>query len=321
MTIGITVEGANILTRSMIIFGQGAIRCHPYILAEITAVANADKKAGLEQFSTAVFSHLAYLLSNKSRTFVLGLTNGRFSAAPESSAKRYYQQLNRMSAAFALVSDACMLYLGGVMKRKEKLSGRLGDVLSMCYMTSAVLKQFHEHNEPEDELPLLDWTCRYLLHQAEQQLDGVIRNFPNRIIRGMLRAVVFPLGRWQHAPDDRLVGQLARIMITPSRLRSHLIQNTYLPEDGRHIPGMLETALKQVSKHQKTISKLNKAVKSGQVHGLTFAERIDHAEELKVLSKAQANTLREYNVMRETIISVDDFSDAELHAKKGVKES
>jgi acyl-CoA dehydrogenase len=314
--IGITVEGANILTRSMIIFGQGAIRCHPYILSEISAVGNEDKKAGLEEFSTAVFAHSGYLLSNLARAFCFGITNGYGSGAPTSSVKHYYQKLNRMSAAFALVSDACMLYLGGVMKRKEKLSGRLGDVLSMCYMASAVLKQFHERKEPEAELPLVEWTCQYLLHQAELQLDGVVRNFPNATIRAILRGVLFPLGRWNKAPDDRLVGQLARIMITPSRLRSHLIQDVYLPEDGLYVPGMLETALKLVTKYQKIIATLNKAVKSGEVKGLTFAERIDHAEVQKVLSSVQAEHLREYNTLRETIISVDDFSDAELRGAK-----
>lgn len=314
--IGITVEGANILTRSMIIFGQGAIRCHPYILPEINALANEDKKAGLEQFSTAVFAHTGYLLSNVVRSFWLGLTNGGLSDAPASSAKRYYQRLNRMSAAFALVSDACMLYLGGVMKRKEKLSGRLADVLSMCYMASAVLKQFHEHKEPEDEKPMVDWACQYLLHQAEQQLEGVMQNFPNRIVRGILRVILFPVGRWNPAPNDRLVGQLGKIMMTPSRLRSHMIQGAYLVEDGKQLPGLLETALKQVTKHQKVITKLNKAVKAGEVRGLTFADRIDHAEKLKILSKSQAENLREYNKLRETIISVDDFSDAELKGEK-----
>jgi acyl-CoA dehydrogenase len=324
LPIGITVEGANILTRSMIIFGQGAIRCHPYILSEINAVQNPDKVAGLEQFSSAVLSHLGYFLSNKARTFVFGLTNGRFSSAPESSAKRYYQQLNRMTAAFALVADACMMYMGGAMKRKEKISGRLGDVLSMCYMASTVLKQFHEHKEPEEELPILEWSCRYLMVQAEEQLSEIIRNFPNRIIRGMLRIVVFPLGRWNRLAGDRLVGQLARIMISPSRLRSHLIQNTYLPEeDLSNIPGVLEKALKQVNKLQNIITKLNKAVKAGQVVGLTFAERIDSAEKQHVLTKIQAEALREYNHLRELIISVDDFSDEELRAPgaPGVRES
>ncbi len=315
LPIGITVEGANILTRSMIIFGQGAIRCHPFILSEISAVANPDKKAGLEQFTTAALAHISYLISNKARTFAFGLTNGRFSAAPQSSVKNYYQQLNRMTAAFALVSDACMMYFGGVMKRKEKLSGRLGDVLSMTYMASAVLKQFHDHKEPEDELPLVKWCCGYLMFQAEQQLDEIIRNFPQPIIRGILRATVFPLGRWNHPPGDRLVGQLARLMITPSRLRTQLLQNTYLPDDESNLPGILQIALKQVNKHQKIISKLNKAVKAGQVLGLSFAERIDQAEEQQILTKAQAETLREYNRLREMIIAVDDFSDEELRSR------
>lgn len=312
--IGITVEGANILTRSMIIFGQGAIRCHPYILKEINATANTDKRAGLDDFSAAVFAHIGYLISNFVRSFWFGLTNGLLSTAPESSVRRYYQRLNRITAAFAFISDACMLYLGGVMKRKEKLSGRLGDVLSMCYMASAVLKQFHEHKEPEDEKPLVEWACQYLLHQAEQQLHGLVHNFPSFIIRGLLKIVIFPIGRWNRVPNDRLGSKLGKIMLTPSKLRSRLIDGAYLPEDGKHIPGMLETALKLVTKYQKIISKLNKAVKTGDVKGVTYAERIDHAEQLKIITKVQAEHLREYNLLRETIISVDDFSDKELTA-------
>ncbi len=314
--IGITVEGANILTRSMIIFGQGAVRCHPHILNEINAVAQEDKKIGLEQFTAAVFAHMGYLLSNMVRSFWGGLFNGKFTGAPKSKVNIYYGQLNRISASFALISDACMIYYGGVMKRKEKLSGRLADILSMTYMASAVLKQFHDRKEPEDEFPLIQWSCQYLMTQAEQQLDGVISNFPSRIIRGILRCAIFPLGRWNKLPSDRLVSQLGKIMMNPNRLRSQLIQDVYLPEDGKHIPGMLETALKLVTKHQQTFTKFNKAIKSGEVSGLTFADRIDRAEELKILTKTQADHLRQYNVLRETIVSVDDFSDAEL---RGVK--
>lgn len=313
--IGITVEGANILTRSMIIFGQGAIRCHPFILKEVNAVANENKKEGLEQFTAAVFSHAGYFFSNFVRSFWGGLFNGKWTGAPDSTVKEYYRQLNRMSAAFALISDACMIYLGGVMKRKEKLSGRLGDVLSMCYMASAVLKQYHERKEPADELPLIQWSCQYLMEQAERQLDGVIRNFPNKIVRGILRMAIFPVGHWNKLPSDRLVSQLGKLMLNPNRARSELIQDVYLPEDGKHVPGMLETALKMLTKHQKTFTKLNKAIKSGDISGLTFAERVDQAEELKILTKSQADHLREYNALREIIVSVDDFSDDELMSR------
>lgn len=310
--ISITVEGANILTRSMIVFGQGAVRCHPYALAEMTALMNPDEKAGHKAFDKLMFAHLHYLMTNLARSFWYGLTSSRVVKVPKSTVSGYYRSLERLSTNFALVSDTCMLVLGGLMKRKEKLSGRLSDVLSMMYMVSAVLKHFHDNQEPDEELPFVHWSCQHLMYIAQQQLDAILRNFPNRVIAGILRIALFPLGRRFVKPGDRLVGEVSNLLIAPSELRTRLLSDAYLVDDGKHIVGKLETALQQAQDLQNVIAKFNKAIKSGKVTGMSYNERIDSAENQKVLTHKQAEALRAYNALREEIIAVDDFSDEEL---------
>ena len=199
--IGITVEGANILTRSMIIFGQGAIRCHPFVLDEMAAAQSNDVAA----FDKALFGHLGHVGSNKVRSFWLGLTNGRTSATPtKDSTRRYYQHLNRLSANPALLSDVSMGVLGGSLKRRERISARLGDILSQMYLASATLKRFEDEGRQKEDLPLVHWGVQDALNQAEQALDDLLRNFPNGFIAGLMRFVVFPFGRAHQAPSDRL---------------------------------------------------------------------------------------------------------------------
>ncbi len=195
--IGITVEGANILTRSMIIFGQGAIRCHPFVLDEMAAAQSNDVAA----FDKALFGHLGHVGSNKVRSFWLGLTNGRTSATPtKDSTRRYYQHLNRLSANLALLSDVSMGVLGGSLKRRERISARLGDILSQMYLASATLKRFEDEGRQKEDLPLVHWGVQDALNQAEQALDDLLRNFPNGFIAGLMRFVVFPFGRAHQAP-------------------------------------------------------------------------------------------------------------------------
>ncbi|NAS62391.1 acyl-CoA dehydrogenase, partial [Pseudomonas syringae pv. actinidiae] len=185
------VEGANILTRSMIIFGQGAIRCHPYVLNEMGAAQDNDLKA----FDRALFGHLGHIGGNAMRSLWLGLTNGRTSRAPVSDAtRRYYQRLNRLSANLALLADVSMGVLGGSLKRRERLSARLGDVLSQLYLASATLKRYDEEGRQQADLPLVHWGVQDCLHQAEQAMTELLRNFPNRLVARLLRAVIFPLG-------------------------------------------------------------------------------------------------------------------------------
>ncbi len=185
--IAITVEGANILTRNLIIFGQGAIRCHPFVRAEMDAAKDPDREQGLVAFDRLLFKHVGYALSNAARSFVQALTLARFTDVPvDGATRRYYQHINRYSASFALITDAAMLTLGGALKRRELISARLGDVLSYLYLASMVLKHYQDQGSPAEDLPLVEWACRNLLYKTQEQLHGLMRNFPNRWVAALL---------------------------------------------------------------------------------------------------------------------------------------
>lgn len=197
LPVGITVEGANILTRSLIIFGQGAIRCHPYILNEMNAALNPDRRQGLHQFDQALYKHIAYSTRNLCRAFWLGLTGARFmdtGVNVDPDMQTYYRQLSRYSAAFAVLADISMLVLGGSLKMRERLSARLGDVLSQMYLISAVLKRFEDQGRQADDAPFAHWAIQDCMARLQHALDGVLRNFPNRFLAVALRALILPRG-------------------------------------------------------------------------------------------------------------------------------
>jgi acyl-CoA dehydrogenase len=223
--IGITVEGANILTRSMIIFGQGAIRCHRYIFEEMTAMQKND----LKLFDKALFNHIGLYLSNLGRAFIFGLTSGRFSNTPavSPSTKKYYQYINRFSAAFALVSDTCLITLGAKLKRKENLSARLGDILSYLYMISATLKRFEDDARQLADFPLVQWVCETYFYKIQSCLDEILQNLPNRLIAFKLRVLIFPLGRHFKKPDDALSQVLSDVLLSSSPTRDRLTHGMY----------------------------------------------------------------------------------------------
>ncbi|MCE0825288.1 acyl-CoA dehydrogenase FadE [Buttiauxella ferragutiae] len=306
--IAITVEGANILTRSMIIFGQGAIRCHPYVLDEMTAAQNNDVNA----FDKLLFKHIGHVGSNKMRSLWLGLTNGLTSATPTNdSTKRYYQYMNRLSANLALLSDVSMAVLGGSLKRRERISARLGDILSQLYLASSVLKRYDDEGRNEADLPLVHWGVQDALYQAEQAIDDLLRNFPNAFVAGMLRVVIFPLGRRYDAPSDKLDHKLAKIMQIPSATRSRIGRGQYLTPSEFNPAGLLEEALMDVMAAEPIHLRICK--EAG--HNLPFtrldeqakqwlAEGKINADEAAILTKAEASRLRSINV--------DEFEPEEL---------
>lgn len=306
--IAITVEGANILTRSMIIFGQGAIRCHPYVLDEMTAAQNNDVNA----FDKLLFKHIGHVGSNKMRSLWLGLTNGLTSPTPTNdSTKRYYQYMNRLSANLALLSDVSMAVLGGSLKRRERISARLGDILSQLYLASSVLKRYDDEGRNEADLPLVHWGVQDALYQAEQAIDDLLRNFPNAFVAGMLRVVIFPLGRRYDAPSDKLDHKLAKIMQIPSATRSRIGRGQYLTPSEFNPAGLLEEALMDVMAAEPIHLRICK--ETG--HNLPFtrldeqakqwlAEGKINADEAAILTKAEASRLRSINV--------DEFEPEEL---------
>lgn len=298
--IGITVEGANILTRSMIIFGQGAIRCHPFVLDEMAAAQSNDVAA----FDKALFGHLGHVGSNKVRSFWLGLTNGRTSATPtKDSTRRYYQHLNRLSANLALLSDVSMGVLGGSLKRRERISARLGDILSQMYLASATLKRFEDEGRQKEDLPLVHWGVQDALNQAEQALDDLLRNFPNGFIAGLMRFVVFPFGRAHQAPSDRLDHQLAQLLQIPSATRSRIGRGQYLTPSEFNPVGLLEAALQDVIAaepiHKRLSKEAGKSLPFTRLDKLAkhaLAEGKINAEEAAILTQAEHSRLRSINV-------------------------
>ena len=313
--IGITVEGANILTRSMIIFGQGAIRSHPYVLKEIAAAHDQNHQRALHQFDEALFGHISFALSNAARSFVFGLTNGRgIPVPPGDETRRYYQQLTRFSAAFALSADVAMAVLGGSLKRREKISARLGDALSMLYLCSAALKRFEDDGHPAEDLPLLHWAIQDALHQTQQAFDGVIRNFPNPLMRWMLSALIFPLGLRLSPPADHLGHQIATLLMQHGAARDRLTAGMYLPDDEQDAVGALEAALASTLACEPLQAELEKARKAGKLKALEELPRIAEARDQGIITVEQALLLERDYALRRKVIMVDDFAPEELMA-------
>ncbi|KJF92670.1 acyl-CoA dehydrogenase FadE [Photobacterium angustum] len=313
--IAVTVEGANILTRSMIIFGQGAIRCHPYVLEEMNAAYNDDKKQALESFDKAVFAHVGFVISNMARSFWLGITDGYGSSAPRKDATtRYYQQLNRYSANLALLADISMAVLGGSLKRKERLSARLGDVLSQLYLSSATLKRYADDGYQQQDLPLVHWGLQDSLYQAETALDDFLSNFPNKFIAGALRVVLFPLGQRRIKPSDNLDHAVARLAQTPSETRDRLGRGQFLEASEGNPVGMMEAALNDILAAEPIYDRVCKAANK-KYPFVQLGNVADKGLELGVIEHAEAELLRRAELGRLRTINVDDFEPEQLAAK------
>jgi acyl-CoA dehydrogenase len=315
--VAITVEGANILTRNMIIYGQGAIRCHPYVLAELQAAQLTDERAAVTAFDRALFGHIGFSISNFFRTFWLSVSNSAFSHAPYADATApYYKQMNRFSAALALMSDIAMATLGGDLKRRERISARLGDILSMLYVTSAILKRYNDEGRQINDLPLVQWGCEDNLYRAQVALDELLQNFPNRAVAIAMRAVIFPIGRRLTRPSDKVEHQVARIMQTPSETRQRLGQFLYLnQQDNNNLLGALEKALQDMLIAEPLFDKVAHAANKR----LPFYRLNEVAElglSLGVLSQAEAEKLRVAEQGRLRTINVDDFDPIDLPADK-----
>ncbi|MCG3726133.1 acyl-CoA dehydrogenase FadE [Vibrio cincinnatiensis] len=313
--IAITVEGANILTRSMIIFGQGAIRCHPYVLDEMAA-AHSEQSGALEQFDQALAGHISFTLSNLVRSIWLGLTDGYGSSSPTHDAtKRYYQKLNRYSANLALLADISMAVLGGSLKRKERLSARLGDILSQLYLSSATLKRFDNDGCPEEDLPLVHWGLQDSLKQTEVAIDEFLANFPNPVLGKLLRVLLMPFGRVRKAPNDKLDSQVAQIIQTPSATRTRLGRHQYLAATEHNPVGKIEQALDVILQAEPIFTKLCQTL--GQRYPFTrLDERAKLGLEKKILTEQEAQLLTEAEAHRLYTINVDDFAPQALAAKK-----
>jgi len=306
--ISITVEGANILTRSLIVFGQGAIRCHPYVLKEMAAAKNPDHSEGLAEFDEYLFKHIGNALGNAARSFVLALTHARFTDVPiEGPTKRYYQHINRYSAAFALAADTAMLVLGGSLKRRESLSGRLADVFAALYLASTVLKHFENQGRQASDLPLVEWACRTLLYQAQEQLHGFLRNFPNRLVAAGLRLMIFPRGRMYFAPSDKLGAEIVDLVTHSTPTRERLAIDVYKAQHAGNPLGELQMALEMAEHAAPLEKKIRQAVKAGLIQGADLPAQIEAALEEGLIIEDEAEQLRHYDKAVMALVAVDDF--------------
>ncbi|MBN3491530.1 acyl-CoA dehydrogenase FadE [Vibrio neptunius] len=312
--IAVTVEGANILTRSMIIYGQGAIRCHPYVLEEMNA-AYSDASDALDKFDAALAGHVSFTMSNLVRSFWLGLTDGRLSSAPvKDTTTRYYQQLNRYSANIAFLSDISMAVLGGSLKRKERLSARLGDILSQLYLSSATLKRYESDGRIADDLPLVHWGLQDSLKQTEEAIDEFLANFPNKWLGKALRVMILPFGRVRKAPSDKIDSQVAQILQTPSATRDRLGRNQYFHASEFNPAGKIEEALHIILEAEPVFKKVCKAINERRPF-LRLDLIADIGLEKGIIDSADAQLLRKAEEHRLYAINVDDFDPKDLAAK------
>jgi acyl-CoA dehydrogenase len=313
--VAITVEGANILTRSLIVFGQGAIRCHPYVLKEMEATRETDRARASVAFDAAFWGHIKFVVSNMARSFVMGLTGSRFVGVPAKVApemRRYYQHLTRFSAALAFLSDVAMATLGGALKRKEKISARLGDVLSFLYLASATLKRYEDEGRPKADAPIVHWAVQDALVKAQDAFDGVLSNFPNRVIADVVGWLLFPLGRPHDVPSDRLGHQVARILIEPSESRDRLTAGMFVPDDADDSVAQIEKAIRLTVAIEPIEAKLRAGAKHRRYEAKalpgTPPEEIERrAVEAGVITPDEAATLAEHRDVTAKVIRVDDF--------------
>jgi acyl-CoA dehydrogenase len=311
--VAITVEGANILTRSLIIFGQGAIRCHPYLLPEMQAAQNPDVKKGLVDFDQALWAHIGFTIKNGMRALWLGMTGSHFvtvnaEIAPEMH--RYYQQMTRFSAAFAFMSDISLLVLGGSVKRREKLSARLGDILSQMYLISCTLKRFEDEGRQAGDAALAHWAIWDSMYKAQQAFDGVIANFPVRFIAAFLQRSIFPWGHPYVVPSDDLGHEVAKALISPSATRERLTAECYVPKTELEPMGALELALVATLEAEPIEAKIRAAEKAGRFANNPLANVRDIAivaAECGVITTAEYEVMKRRNALRDIVVHVDDF--------------
>jgi len=305
--IGITVEGANILTRSMIIYGQGAIRCHPFVQHEITAIADND----LKKFDAALFGHINLLFRNITRAKLLAWTGSRLAAAPRTEdTARYYQHLSRFSAAFELLSDVAMGTLGGSLKRREKISGRLADALAYMYLASCALKRYHDEAKTTANFNLACWSAEHCLYRVQEALRGVLENLPMRAAAWWMSWVIFPLGARFRPPSDKLGARVARDILEDREARLNLTGDIFVPPPDEPGLGALEAALDKAVRAIPVETKLRDAVRAGQLDRAPGYMLDEMGLKAGVITQEEYQTLQEAEAARNEVIAVDAF-DAE----------
>lgn len=312
--VGITVEGANILTRTLITFTQGALRSHPYLYKEVQAAQNDDRKEGLDQFEEAFTNHVAYSVSNMGGALFHNVTFGAFSQTPGGPAEvqRWYRQLWRQSRNFALVADIAVATLGGGMKTRQMLTGRMADALSELYLVACVLKRYEEDGAKASDLPVVTLAAQNGLVRFQTALFGAIDNFPNAAARWLLGILVFPFGRPYRPAPDSLARDVARLVIEPGEVRDRLTRDIHISKDRNDPTGILEVTLEKVIAAEAAEKKLDKAVREGKVRRYHGIDWYADAVTAGVLTAQEAKDLREADELVAKVIAVDHFDPTEV---------
>ncbi len=294
--IGITVEGADIMTRNLIIFGQGAIRCHPWLLKEMTALEEEDPLKALQDFDMAFWGHVGHSFKTLGRAWLRSWTGGMISPAPAFASGKilsYYKKLGRYAAVFALVADAAFLVLGKNMKRGEMLSARLGDILSQLYFLSAVLKRWEDDGRQEADFILVQYCMEKGFTTIEDRCGAVLKNFPNRPVANIIKFIVQPFGIHRCGPADALLKECAEILLSPSETRDRLTSGLYCGT-GDDMVAQLEKAFALSVETEPLREKMKKGT----------------------LTVSEADILRHADKIASGVIGVDDFSAEELFPRK-----
>lgn len=319
--IAITVEGANILTRNMIIYGQGAIRCHPFVLTELGACEIEDREEALNVFDKALMGHIGFTMSNLVRTKWLALTGARFTSVPyNDETAEFYRIASRFSASLALMSDISMAVFGGSLKRKERISARLGDLLSYLYLVSATLKRYNDEGRKKEDFALVKWSCQDHLYHCQRALADLINNMPSVPLRAVLKVLLFPFGRPVRKPTDQLEHKLAQLLQVPSETRNRLASYVYLKNEPLNLVGRQEQTLKDILDVEPLFERVCKE-KGLKLPFFQLDKVAQMGLEAGILSQAEADKLAAVEQSRLDVINVDDFDPADLLAGKAARNS
>lgn len=318
--IAITVEGSNVVTRSLITFGQGLIRSHPYALTEMRAVEENDGKA----FDKAVWSHVGMMVRNTFRCTLLFLTRGRLASAPVSGpTARYYRKLSQAAANFSLMADIALLSLGAALKKKEKLSGRFADILSWLYLATSALRKFEAEGSPKEDLPFVKWINQHALAEINRSFLGIYRNLPVPLLGAAFRGPIAWLARLNpiaRPPSDKLGRQVASAMQKQGAARNRLTAGMFLPENEQNPVGQLERAYELVNQSRPVFKKLRHAVKDGQLEKDIPSRLIEPAFEKGIIDEEERKLLKKTEAARREAIKVDAFDLTELPVKMSAQQ-
>jgi acyl-CoA dehydrogenase len=312
--VGITVEGANILTRTLITFAQGALRSHPFLYKEVKAVQDTDPKRGLAAFEAAFLGHISFTVGNLFGALFHNLTRGMFAHVPEKSfgTSDGYRQLSRSSRNFAVVADLTVALLGGGLKVKQKLTGRLADALSELYMLSCVLKRYEDDGKPAADEPIVAMAAQNGLYRFQVALRGTIENFPVAWARILMRALVYPLGGHYHPAPDSLAHEVVRLAIEPGEVRDRLTRYMFVSKDPDDPTGLLEVTMLKVIAAEPAEKKLDRAVRDGRIKRYHGIDWIGDAVSAKIITESEGVLLREVEALTARVIAVDHFDPAEV---------